>query len=206
MGIAPIERSEGGLWMKVGVTMFAVMFIPCTLAACRQEPAAESVGAPQLKGRAARADTPDEQRNAPDMRAMDEDPPEHLTYRPEDVEWRPGPDSFETGSQVAVLEGDPGASGVFTMQIKMPDGFVINPHWHPNIERVTVLTGTFQLGRGDRVDRTAVQALPAGTYTSMPRGMVHYAIAEGETIVQITSVGPWEIHYVRAADDPRKRE
>ncbi|MGA9523970.1 MAG: hypothetical protein WBV82_21090 [Myxococcaceae bacterium] len=39
----------------------------------------------------------------------------------------------------------------------------------------------------------------------MPRRMVHYAIAEGETIVQLTSVGPWEINYVRPEHDPRKR-
>lgn len=33
--------------------------------------------------------------------------------------------------------------------------------------------------------------------------MVHYAYADGETIVQLNSIGPWDIEYVDAADDPR---
>lgn len=136
----------------------------------------------------------------------DEGPERHLTYTPEEVEWQDGPGSFEEGAQFAVLEGDPSEAGVFTMQIKMPDGFVINPHWHPNVERVTVLQGTFHLGDGEEVDREAAQALPVGTYTSMPPEMTHYAIAEGETIIQLTSVGPWVINYVNDDDDPRVSE
>lgn len=136
----------------------------------------------------------------------DEGPARHLTYTPEEVGWQAGPGSFEEGSQFAVLEGDPGEAGVFTMQIKMPNGFVINPHWHPNVERVTVLRGTFHLGSGEEVDRNAAEALPTGTYTSMPPEMTHYAIAEGETVIQLTSVGPWVINYVNEEDDPRLSE
>lgn len=133
----------------------------------------------------------------------DEGPDRHLLYTPGDVEWRPGPGSFDEGAQYAVLEGDPSEAGVFTMQIKMPTGFVISPHTHPNVERVTVLGGTLLLGSSEEVDRGAVEVLPTGTYTSMPPGMVHYAIAEGETIIQLTSVGPWKINYVNDEDDPR---
>jgi hypothetical protein len=142
----------------------------------------------------------------PAMRDLDEGPREHVIYRPNEVRWQNGPASFEAGAQFSVLDGDPGASGVFTMQIKMPDGFVINPHWHPNVERVTVLKGTFHLGSGEAVNKEAAQALPQGTYTSMPKKMVHHAIAEGETIVQLTSAGPWEIHYVKPEHDPRLRD
>lgn len=133
----------------------------------------------------------------------DEGPERHLTYTPEDINWQAGPGSFEEGAQFAVLEGDPSEAGVFTMQIKVPDGFVIRPHWHPNVERVTVLQGTFHLGSGEEVNEEAAEALPAGTYTSMPPEMSHYAIAEGETIIQLTTVGPWVINYVNEEDDPR---
>jgi len=134
---------------------------------------------------------------------LDEGPDRHLLYTPEDVAWQPGPASFDEGSQFAVLEGDPSEAGVFTMQIEMPDGFVINPHTHPNVERVTVLGGTLLLGSGAEVSREAADVLPTGSYTSMPPGMVHYAIAEGETVIQLTSVGPWQINYVNDRDDPR---
>jgi len=136
----------------------------------------------------------------------DPGPDHHITYRPGDIEWQDGPASLEEGAQYAVLEGDPGQPGVFTMRLKLPDGFHIAPHTHPGVERVTVISGTFLLGHGTSGDRESAMPLPTGTYTSMPPGMQHYAYAQGETIVQLTSVGPWEIDYINPDDDPRLRE
>lgn len=137
---------------------------------------------------------------------VDEGPPQHLTYRADAIDWRPGPGSLEPGARMAVLEGDPSMPGVFTMRIHLPDGFRIAPHWHPKPERVTVLSGTFLLGAGETVDPDGAQALEPGAYTVMPPGMRHFAIARGETVVQLTSTGPWQINYVDPADDPRKRQ
>jgi quercetin dioxygenase-like cupin family protein len=134
---------------------------------------------------------------------VDEGPAEQLIYTPGDIEWRPGPGSFQPGAEFAVLEGDPGQPGVFTMQIRMPDGFVIAPHSHPGVERVTVLSGAFHLGHGEVLDRQGAQRLPSGSHFSLPPQMRHYAIAEGETVIQLSSIGPWEITYVDPADDPR---
>jgi hypothetical protein len=134
----------------------------------------------------------------------DEGPESHLIYRPDEVEWEDGPASFESGAEFAVLEGDPAEAGVFTMQIRMPDGFQISPHWHPNVERVTVLSGTFFLGSGEALDIEAAEPLPAASYTSIPPEIRHFAIAENETVIQLTSIGPWEINYVDPSDDPRQ--
>ena len=147
----------------------------------------------------------DPMQEMPSMRELDEGPPEHVTYVPGEIEWEPGPASFEEGSEMATLEGDLAEEGVFTARFRLPDGFVINPHWHPNVERVTVLRGTFHLGAGEEVDRDAAEALTQGSFTSMPKEMVHHAIAEGDTVIQLTSVGPWEINYVDPDDDPRER-
>lgn len=136
----------------------------------------------------------------------DEGPKHHLTYLADDVEWQEGPASLEEGSKIAVLEGKPGESGVFTLRLKFPDGFIISPHSHPNVERLTVLSGTFLLGSGEKVSREKAKRLEAGSYTAMPPKMVHYAITEGETVVQLTSVGPWEINYVNPEDDPRLQQ
>lgn len=136
----------------------------------------------------------------------DDGPEHHLLYSPRAIEWQAAPASLEEGAEVAVLEGNPTEAGVFTMRIRMPDGYHISPHWHPNVERVTVISGTFLLGSGEEMDRDDVEPLVAGTYTSMPPGMRHYAIAEGETVIQLTSIGPWVINYVHAEDDPRLRE
>lgn len=86
----------------------------------------------------------------------------------------------------------------------MPDGYVIPPHWHPVQERVTVLSGTFHLGQGKAVNRQAAQALAPGSYFSLAPRMTHFAVAEGETVIQLTSMGPWQINYVNPADDPRR--
>lgn len=137
---------------------------------------------------------------------VDEGPGEALIYTPADIEWRDGPGSFEAGSQYAILEGNPGEEGLFTMYIRMPHGFHIAPHWHPNVERVTVISGTFLLGHGRVADRGAAQRLEAGSYFSLPPEMTHFAFTEGETVVQLKSIGPWVIEYVNPADDPRLRD
>jgi quercetin dioxygenase-like cupin family protein len=135
---------------------------------------------------------------------IDPVPDGHMILGPADVEWRDGPGSLPAGAQFAVLEGDPSQRGFFTLRLRLPDGYVIPPHSHPGVERLTVITGTFNLGMGDRVDRQATRALAPGSYFSMPPGMNHFAIADGETVVQLTSIGPWQVNYVNPADDPRR--
>jgi quercetin dioxygenase-like cupin family protein len=136
---------------------------------------------------------------------VDRGPDAHLLFLNGDAEWRDGPPSLERGAQVAILEGDPSQPGVFTMRIRMPDGFRIAPHSHLRPERVTVVSGTFRLGAGDTFDATNTTPLGPGSYTAMPPGMVHFAVVEGETVIQLTSTGPWDITYVRPEDDPRRR-
>lgn len=136
----------------------------------------------------------------------DEGPDEHLMYRPDGIEWQDAPASLESGGDIAVLEGDPSKNEVFTMRIRMPDGYYISPHWHPNVERVTVVSGVFLLGSGDTLNREETESLEPGSYTSLPPETTHYAIADGETVIQLTSVGPWVINYVNPEDDPRTRE
>jgi quercetin dioxygenase-like cupin family protein len=137
---------------------------------------------------------------------VDRSPEHELIFAPGDIDWQPGPASFAPGAEFAILEGNPSETGVFTMRIRMPDGFIIAPHWHPGVERVTVISGVFHLGHGETLDSAATQRLPTGSYFSLPAEMRHFAIAEGETIIQLSSVGPWELTYVDSADDPRRTE
>ena len=59
------------------------------------------------------------------------------------------------GAKAAVLEGDPSKEGMFTVRIKMPAGYVIPPHTHPKIERVTVLSGELGLAWGPTSTRAS---------------------------------------------------
>ena len=190
--------------MKSRIGIIVLGAVALAASGCPDE--ATDPGAAQPEG-AAEAENEDHAAEAEpvSMLELDEGPDEHILYLPNEIEWTEGPPSLEDEAQMAVLEGDPSEDGVFTMRLRLPDGFVINPHTHPNVERLTVMDGTFHLGHGEEVDEENADPLPPGSYTSMPPGMVHFAIAEGETIVQLKSVGPWDIDYVDPEDDPRDR-
>jgi quercetin dioxygenase-like cupin family protein len=132
---------------------------------------------------------------------------DHVAVRPDAIKWGPSPPSLPPGSQLAVLIGDPGKPGAaFVIRAKMPDGYTVPPHWHPSDENVTVLKGALLVGKGEKLDRSATEELPAGSFMRMPKTMRHFAIAKGETVIQVHGTGPFEINYVNAADDPRKKE
>jgi len=121
-----------------------------------------------------------------------------------DVQWKDGPASLAKGAKMAVLEGDPAQPGVFTMRLRFPDGFQVSPHWHTQVEHVTVIAGALNLGMGERFDRAATRKLSAGSFGHWAAGTRHFAWAEGETVLQLHGQGPWTITYVNPADDPRK--
>jgi quercetin dioxygenase-like cupin family protein len=125
-------------------------------------------------------------------------------YTPDLIQWKPGPPTLLPGSQMAILEGDPNKPGFFCMRLRFPDGFKVMPHWHPKQERVTIISGTLNLGMGDTYNPAATRALTAGSYSTMPPGTRHFAFATGVTEIQLTTNGPWAINYVNPADDPRK--
>src|SRR5882672_6895938 len=80
-------------------------------------------------------------------------------FPPDTIPWGPAPPVVRPGAQFAVLEGDPTASsGDFTIRLKMPDGFRISPHWHPQRENVTVISGTFKVGMGDEFESDKMKA------------------------------------------------
>lgn len=123
-----------------------------------------------------------------------------------EIKWQDGPPSLPPGAKFAVLEGDPTKEGPFVFRVKVPDGYKIPPHTHPKAERVTIISGTFNLGMGDKFDQTKSQELPTGTYGTWPAGMKHFVWVKGETVVQFHGDGPWKIEYVNAADDPRNQK
>jgi quercetin dioxygenase-like cupin family protein len=127
-------------------------------------------------------------------------------HRATDIAWKDGPPSLPAGANIAVLEGDPAVEGAFTMRLKLPDGFKIMPHTHPKVEHVTVISGTFNLGMGDKFDQAGGREMPAGTFGYWPAGMKHFAWAKGETVIQLHGIGPWAINYVNPADDPRNQK
>jgi quercetin dioxygenase-like cupin family protein len=105
--------------------------------------------------------------------------------------------------RLIALEGDPTKEGPFVVRFQFPEGYHVPPHTHPKTERVTVISGTLYLATGEALDRNSAKKLPAGSFGYWPAGMKHTAWSEGETVIQLHGIGPWQINYVNPADDPR---
>jgi hypothetical protein len=127
----------------------------------------------------------------------------HVMVTPGDLQWVDVP-SLPAGAKVAVIKGPLTEAVPFTFRIKLPANFKIPPHWHPAVERITVLSGTFHLGTGDTFDQAKMKVLLAGSISIMEPKMHHFVWTSEETIVQLSGMGPWGITYVNPADDHRK--
>jgi quercetin dioxygenase-like cupin family protein len=127
-------------------------------------------------------------------------------FPPDKVQWKDGPPSLPKGAMMAVLEGDPAKEGPFVFRVKLPDGYRVPPHTHPKPERVTVISGTFHIGMGDKFDEQVAKTMPAGTYGQWPAGMKHFVWTKGETVLQFHGTGPWTIEYLNPKDDPRNQK
>jgi len=129
----------------------------------------------------------------------------HMVALPDDVKWGPAPPVLPAGAQAAVLDGDPTKPGLFTIRLKVPDGYAIPAHWHSVEENLTVISGSFGLGLGDKFERGKIRYLPPGSYVRLGKEERHFAMAKGETVVQVHGTGPFDLHYVNPADDPTKK-
>jgi hypothetical protein len=133
-------------------------------------------------------------------------PPQNA-YSPDQIKYGPAPPMLPSGAQMAVLEGDPaGSTGDFTIRVKLPDGYRIAPHWHPKRENVTVISGNFKVGMGDTFDAAKMNTFPAGSFAYLDPSMHHYAMAMGETVVQVHGTSPLQINYVNPSDDPSMKK
>ncbi len=128
----------------------------------------------------------------------------HVVVPADKVQWGAAPPMLPAGAQIAVLEGNPSEKGPVTLRLKLPANYEIPAHWHSMTERVTVLSGSFHIGMGDKLDRSASQTLAPGGFVSLPAMMRHFAWSSAPTVVQINLEGPFDIFYVNPSDNPQK--
>jgi quercetin dioxygenase-like cupin family protein len=127
----------------------------------------------------------------------------HTVALPDTLKWaEPAP---LPGARLAVVQGDPSKEGLFVYRLKIPAGYRIPAHLHKASENVTVLSGVFFIGLGDKLDPAKGQELPAGAFLSVPPNHPHYAWVGGsETVVQVHGMGPTDLRFVNPEDDPRR--
>jgi quercetin dioxygenase-like cupin family protein len=124
----------------------------------------------------------------------------HVVLQAAQMTWGDGPAFLPKGVKIAVLSGDPAATGTFVLRLKAPANGVIPMHWHPADEHVTVIEGDLTVSTDDGA---APQALDAGGYALMPARMHHQVRTQGGAVVQVSGTGPFAITYVDPATDPR---
>jgi hypothetical protein len=129
----------------------------------------------------------------------------HRMVMPDDLKWADIP-SLPPGARIAVIEGPMNQAVPFTIRLKFPANYAIPAHSHPAVERVTVLSGSFHMGTGDKLDKAKTVALTPGAIGIMQAGTNHFGWTAEETIVQLNGNGPWAVTYVDPADDPRRTQ
>jgi quercetin dioxygenase-like cupin family protein len=128
----------------------------------------------------------------------------HQVAMPDTLKWV-DPPTFP-GAKLAIVNGDPSKEGLFVYRVKVPAGYKIPPHKHKASENVTVLSGLFFVGMGEKFDQGSGTELPVGAFIAIPPEHAHFAWSGGqETMIQVHGYGPTDIRFINPADDPRKK-
>lgn len=127
----------------------------------------------------------------------------HLFASAKDLKWNDTPTL--PGAKLAVIQGPLNEAVPFTMRIRFPANYRIAPHFHSAIEHVTVISGEFAMGVGEKFDAAKLMPLKAGEVGIMQPRTAHFAATTVATEIQVHGVGPWTLTFVNPADDPRKK-
>lgn len=107
---------------------------------------------------------------------------------------------------VEFLFGHPDSAGrPFVMRIRELPGTIVPPHQHPVDEHITVVSGTWYFGTGERFDSTALHELRAGAYAFAPAGTTMFGYSPDGAVVQVHGIGPFHIRWrdgAKVLDEP----
>jgi quercetin dioxygenase-like cupin family protein len=116
--------------------------------------------------------------------------------QPEKMKWVDNPQV--PGSKIALVLGDPKKPGPYVLRLRIPPYTKTPPHSHPDSRQVTVLSGSWNLGEGERFDPTLATRLTTGAFVLEAAKVVHYNFtAEDEAVVQISGTGPTTTYYIK---------
>ncbi|MDP3528582.1 cupin domain-containing protein [Methylicorpusculum sp.] len=119
--------------------------------------------------------------------ASDLDPKAISIKLPEQINWVANP----SGSETAVLVGDPSKPGLYVVLNKWKAHHNSKPHSHPNDRYITVISGTWWVGSGTDYNPDGLKAVPPGSFVTHYGNEIHYDGAkEGDVILQIVGIGP----------------
>ncbi len=88
---------------------------------------------------------------------------------------------------------------------RVPKGTLIPPHRYAGEVQLVVVSGTIEVGTGDKVDQSKADPLASGTTFRYPGEAAFWMIASKEDAVLVRETPhSSKLSYVRPEDDPRK--
>jgi quercetin dioxygenase-like cupin family protein len=121
---------------------------------------------------------------------------------PHEMHWSPQGGFAMPGMEQANLVGDPKKPGPYTLRLKFPAGYRLAPHTHPDAREVTILSGTFYTGYGERWDNASLKELPAGSFYTEPANLAHFIEVREPVLIQVSGVGPSTRKFLETAATP----
>ena len=120
------------------------------------------------------------------VRAAEPDPKSVKYTLPDNIQWRKG-----AASDSVTLVGDPSKPGIYIQLVRWHPGNMSRPHSHSTERYITVLSGTWWVGTGDKYDPDSTHPMPAGSYVVDIPNELHYDGAkDADCVIQIVGMGP----------------
>ena len=116
--------------------------------------------------------------------------PGAVALTPGEMHWVSQGGLAMAGMEQLNLVGDPARPGPYTLRLKFPKGYRIEAHSHPDFREVTILSGTFATGYGEKFDPAGLKILPAGSFYTEPANIPHYIEIKEEVVLQVSGTGP----------------
>jgi len=126
-----------------------------------------------------------------------------VAMTPAEMKWATQGGLAAPGMEQLNLLGDPAKPGPYTLRLKFPKGLKIAPHTHPDSREVTILSGTFATGYGEKFDVGNLKILPAGSFYTEPANIPHYIEIEEDTVLQVSGTGPSGRRFVNPPETPK---
>jgi hypothetical protein len=108
----------------------------------------------------------------------------------DEMKWSPQGSLALPGLEQVSLVGDPSKPGPYTIRLKFPAGYKLAPHMHPDPREVTILSGTWFTGYGEKADPSLLKALPAGSFYTEPANLPHFVEVRDAVVIQVSGIGP----------------
>ncbi len=116
--------------------------------------------------------------------------PSPVSLTADEMKWSSQGSLALPGLEQVSLVGDPSKPGPYTIRLRFPAGYKLAAHTHPDPREVTILSGTWYTGYGDKYDPALLKALPAGSFYTEPANLPHFVEVRDAVVIQVSGVGP----------------